>query len=137
MGISTTLSLLLHFSEFDVKAGFFPVVESSIERKLLSVNSIQHVIASVDSGRDLLSCLKEEILDLGFSSKDFDRLWLQTDKTSRYDTAEIKFFKNILQKELDSSIRDVLINRLFRKCAGISEYQLARELYMGEEKLKN
>ena len=114
----------------DVRAAFFPVIESSFNKKLLDVNAIQHIIASSKSDKFLIKVLKSEMSKLGLGEQDFDFFWTSVEKISRYDRPEIKFFKNLLQKTLPSELRSVLIDRIFEEVVNISKDELSKTLYI-------
>ena len=55
---------------------------------------------------------------------------------SRFDIKETIFVKRMLQTVLPERLRNTISSNLFEKYVGVSEEQLAYELYMTEEQIR-
>ena len=55
---------------------------------------------------------------------------------NRFDVKEIIFVKRMLQTVLPEKLRNIISSNLFEKYVGVTEEQLAYELYMTEEQIR-
>lgn len=54
----------------------------------------------------------------------------------RFDRKEIVFVKRMLQTVLPETLRNMISSELFERYVGVSEEQLAHELYMTEDQIR-
>lgn len=71
-----------------------------------------------------------------FSYPSNKELFAEYAKANRFDPKETIFVKRILQTVLPEQVRNYIASDLFEAYVGISEEQLAYELYMSEEQIK-
>ena len=117
--------------ERGIQGSFFPPVRSAVERELLDVNKIHFILASQTDPVSIIATLKALILEHdGADILPFDWYWQQYAKPSRYDAADIVFFKRMLQSGLPESVRGVFLDRLFRKLVSNDPAAFAADLYM-------
>ena len=121
--------------KFGFDGAFFPVSDCFANNKILDVNKIHYILATVESDQFLINSLKSEMFSLGYSHSDWNNFWLEIDKTSRFDSQNTIFFKRMLQRELPLSQRQKILSNLFEKIVERSEYDVANELYMSESDL--
>ncbi len=125
--------------EEKINACFFPVASYLVEKKVLDVNKIHFILASINS----LEILKKEIFDaLDFFRLErkniienqilYEKLAIPDD----YDNKDIIFFKRLLQYELPIEIRKIIIDDLFKKYVTVSESLFVEDLYMSIDHLK-
>lgn len=120
-------------------SGFFSMPSEIIEKeKILDVNKIHYILASVDE-----IILKEKIFKrLNFyRGREFDipdnkELYKKLAKETRFDNKDIIFIKRLLQTELDERLRNLIVGELFKEYVAESEKVFCKKLYMSYEQLK-
>ena len=121
---------------FGFDAIFFPVSDTFTKNKILDVNAIQFIIAKSNNENNLLDILKNAILNEGYSENDFKKFWDNTDKARRFDSENIAFFKNMLQKKMKDEERKRIIKKLFEDIVKKKEEDFSKELYMSKSDIK-
>lgn len=124
--------------ENHMQGSFFIPGKTFAEHKLLDVNKIHYTLAaaSIDAlYRDLLDKMDR------YRGQEFDfpssrELIEQYAIPNRYDDGETIFVKRMLQTVLPERLRNILSSELFEEYVGVSEEQLAYELYMTEEQIR-
>ncbi|WP_026497334.1 polysaccharide deacetylase family protein [Butyrivibrio sp. WCD3002] len=124
--------------EFGFQGSFFIPGKTFATHQLLDVNKIHYILASAQI-ESLVQDVKERI-DY-YRGKEFDyptteELWNQYAVANRYDGKDIIFVKRILQTILPEKLRNQISSELFEKYVGITEEQLAYELYMTREQIR-
>jgi peptidoglycan/xylan/chitin deacetylase (PgdA/CDA1 family) len=117
---------------------FFPPARCVLDREVLDVNKIHHVLASRVS--------PDEIADRMFELKE---TWGDTDTQRsreayreavagghRFDASQVVFIKRMLQRELPTPLRTRILDRLFETYVDVREEVLAEELYMDLEQVR-
>ena len=121
-----------------LSACFFPPVKCIMDRKLLSVNKIHFILASVSDKKRLVDYICQSIDSaepkLGLPKSEF--LLNKLAKPSRFDTADVIFIKRTLQRDLPEEFRDTLVDNLFHKFVTIDEIAFAQEVYMTMEQVE-
>lgn len=123
--------------EAGVQGSFFIPGKTFSIHQLLDVNKIHYILASVDTKRLLIDLF--ERMDY-YRGKEFDypsneELFEEYAIQDRFDTKETVFVKRMLQTVLPEKVRNQIASDLFKKNVGITEEQLAYELYMTEEQI--
>ncbi|PRM87169.1 polysaccharide deacetylase, partial [Aliarcobacter cryaerophilus] len=110
-----------------------------IEHKVLDVNKIHFILASVDDKLTIVKDLKEfiKLYKKEYQLEDFEYYYKKLAQTSRLDTKDVIFIKRLLQVELVEELRIKIVGNLFERYIGMSESAFSRELYMNEEQLKH
>lgn len=124
--------------EFGVQGSFFIPGKTFTTHQLLDVNKIHYILASADIKR-LVVDVKEKMDFYRGQEFDYpptDELWNKYATDERFDGKEIIFVKRILQTVLPEKLRNRISSDLFEKYVGVSEEQLAYELYMTEEQIR-
>ena len=80
--------------------------------------------------------LKNEMLNEGYSANDFKKFWDNTDKARRFDSENIAFFKNMLQKKMNYKERKRIIKKLFEDVVNKKTEDFAKELYMSKSDIE-
>lgn len=115
---------------------FFPVLSVLDNKKVLDVNKIHFILASVKSGKNLKLELDDILIKkYGFKIKDINRLSNQFAKPNRWDKGEIIYFKRLLQHELPDECRTTLVNYFFQKHLNVSEEDFSNKLYLDKTDL--
>ena len=124
--------------EAGVQGSFFIPGKTFTTYQLLDVNKIHYILASTDIG-PLVRDVKAK-MDY-YRGQEFDypetgELWAKYAEANRFDGAETIFVKRMLQTVLPEKLRNRISSELFAKYVGVSETQLARELYMTEDQIR-
>jgi len=120
-----------------IRGCFFPLAQAVLEHKVLEVNKIQFVLASVtDVGNlvdQVLSSLDEFRSVHALKTRG---AYVETvTEKHRYDTREVTVFKRLLQRELPEAVRTEIVRRLFAKHVTTDEAAFACELYMSVDQI--
>lgn len=116
---------------------FFASAQATLERRFLDVHRIHLLLAAgIDPHRlkvELVSMIRA-IDDPAVPSP--EELWSRYGHASRFDTAEVIFFKRVLQKGLPQHVRVPVVAELFRRHIAADEAALADEFYLSLEDLR-
>jgi peptidoglycan/xylan/chitin deacetylase (PgdA/CDA1 family) len=117
---------------------FFPPAKCILEHEVLDVNKIHFVLSSAPDKRTLLEPIFAQIDENRsryplLSSAEY---WAKLGKPSRFDPAEVAFFKRMLQRELPLPLRRAILDELFRRHVTADEESFSRELYMTLDQLR-
>ena len=116
---------------------FFPPVKCVLQEKVLDVNKIHFILASVNDVEALIKKIFKSLnkyrYEYNLESNDF--YWEKCAKPNRYDNANIKFIKNILQRDIDEKLRKIITDELFSEFVCDDEKIFASELYMNYEQI--
>lgn len=124
--------------EFGVQGSFFIPGKTFASHQLLDVNKIHYILAVADI-RNLMTDLKREMEYYRGREYDYpstEELFQRYGVANRFDGEEIIFVKRMLQTVLPEQLRNWVVSKLFAKYVGITEEQLAYELYMTEEQVR-
>lgn len=123
--------------EFRVQGSFFIPGKTFETHQLLDVNKIHYIIASGDI-KKLVMDVKDRMDYYRGREYDYppiDELWSDYAVDSRFDSKDVIFVKRILQTVLPEKLRNKISSELFEKYVGVSEKQLAYELYMTKDQI--
>jgi len=116
---------------------FFPPVQAVFEHKVLDVNKIQFILATVSDAASLLdqvfSFLPEFSAEFPLKSK--QAYLLAITEQHRYDPREVTVLKRLLQRELPEPVRAEIVRRLFAQHVTADESSFACELYMSVDQI--
>jgi peptidoglycan/xylan/chitin deacetylase (PgdA/CDA1 family) len=123
--------------ERGIKGCFFPPAQAVLEHRVLDVNKIQFVLASVSDVWKLLDEVFDSLDEFrkGYSLKSREGYLLAITEKHRYDPREVTIFKRLLQRDLPEKVRTELVRRLFAEHVTSDEEAFARELYMSVEQI--
>lgn len=124
--------------EYGVQGSFFIPGKTFTTHQLLDVNKIHYVLASANI-YNLVEDLKKETdyyRGQEFQYASTEELFAKYAVASRFDIKETVFVKQMLQTVLPEKLRNIISSKLFAKYVGITEEQLAYELYMSEEQIR-
>lgn len=124
--------------EFGAQGSFFIPGKTFTTHQLLDVNKIHYILASADITR-LLPDVKRK-MD-AYRGREYDyapteELFARYAVPSRYDSKETVFVKQMLQTVLPEKVRGQISSYLFEQYVGVTEEQLAYELYLTEDQLR-
>lgn len=124
--------------EYGVQGSFFIPGKTFTTHQLLDVNKIHYVLASANI-YNLVEDLKKEMdyyRGQEFQYAPTEELFAKYAVASRFDIKETVFVKQMLQTVLPERLRNIISSKLFAKYVGVTEEQLAYELYMSEEQIR-
>lgn len=124
--------------EFKVQGSFFIPGKTFSTHQLLDVNKVHYILASANI-YELVEDVKKEMdyyRGREFDYASTDELFHEYAKENRFDVKETIFVKRMLQTVLPESLRNTISSNLFKKYVGVTEEQLAYELYMTEEQIR-
>lgn len=124
--------------EFGFQGSFFIPGKTFTTHQLLDVNKIHYILASADINKLVLD-VKEKLDYYRGNEYDYpatEELWNQYATDERFDGKETIFVKRILQTILPERLRNQISSDLFEKYVGVSEKQLAYELYMTSDQIR-
>lgn len=124
--------------EFGVQGSFFIPGKTFATHQLLDVNKIHYILSSANID-ELVKDVKQQMNY--YRAKEFDyaptdELFNEYAVANRFDTKETIFVKRMLQTVLPEKLRNIISSNLFEKYVGITEEQLAYELYMTEDQIR-
>lgn len=122
----------------DLPACFFPPARCILDREVLAVNKIHHVLASPASPDEIADRLFELMEAWGdpdaLRSRAAYRKAVAGDH--RFDELEVVLIKRLLQRELPAPLRTRILDHLFETHVDVREEVLAEELYMNTEQVR-
>ena len=124
--------------EYGVQGSFFIPGKTFAEHQLLDVNKIHYILASADIYK-LAEDVKKQMDHYRGREYDYaptDELFNEYAIANRFDIPETVFVKRMLQMVLPEKLRNTVSSNLFEKYVGITEEQLAYELYMTEDQIR-
>jgi peptidoglycan/xylan/chitin deacetylase (PgdA/CDA1 family) len=121
-----------------VSGCFFPPAKCILENRVLDVNKIHFILASVSNKQVLVDSIFRMLAEYQtpYHLKDKEYYWNKLAQPGRYDPAEIMFIKHLLQRELPEELRDLMIDVLFKEYVTTDEVSFAKELYMSLDQLR-
>ena len=134
------VNVLPLLESLEIQGFFFPPVCAIEERRVLDVNKIHFLLASTKEYKiliedifHLLNIIRSEGRDIISNEDLYFKLAIACD----WDSPEVMFIKNLLQKELSVHLRSRIINELFMKYVTKDEKSFADQLYMNKSQLKS
>lgn len=124
--------------EFGVQGSFFIPGKTFATHQLLDVNKIHYILASANIF-ELVEDVKKEMDHYRGREYDYaptDELFNEYATANRFDIKETVFVKRMLQTVLPEGLRNILSSNLLKKYVGVTEEQLAYELYMTEDQIR-
>lgn len=124
--------------ELGVQGSFFVPGKTFTTHQLLDVNKIHYMLASANI-YELVEDVKKEMdyyRGREFDYAPTDELFKEYAVENRFDVKETVFVKRMLQTVLPEQLRNTISSNLFKKYVGVTEEQLAYELYMTEEQIR-
>ncbi len=113
---------------------FYPPINVIKKSSALDVNKVHFILEKQKDRNDILlkinGFLKKKI---GKQISDFD--FSKINFSSRYDNKKTVLIKRLLQFYLEKSLREKLINYLFKFYVGIDEKEFCKNLYLTKENI--
>lgn len=124
--------------ENKLQGSFFIPGKTFATHQLLDVNKIHYILASTDIVQ-LVSDVKKQMnyyRGQEYQYPSTEELFEEYAVGNRFDSKETIFVKRMLQTVLPEEVRGLISGNLFKKYLGVSEEQLAYELYMTEDQIR-
>ncbi len=123
--------------EYGFQGSFFIPGKTFVTHQLLDVNKIHYILASADINKLLFDVFERLDYYRGqeFEYPSNEDLFNRYGVANRFDTKETIFIKRIFQTVLPERLRNWISSDLFKKYVGVSEEQLAYELYMNSDQI--
>lgn len=121
-----------------LRGAFFPPSQVVLQRRLLDVNRIHYILASVVTPAELVIMIERDIAAHA-KSWQLDELSAYREKfyyPSRYDSADVAYVKRLLQHALPETLRTQVVAELFERFVSVDEKSFAEELYISLEQLR-
>jgi peptidoglycan/xylan/chitin deacetylase (PgdA/CDA1 family) len=120
-----------------IRGCFFPPAQAVLDHKVLDVNKIQFVLATVTDVGSLLDQVFSLVEEFRSEHKlETRETYLDTvTEKHRYDTREVTVLKRLLQRELPVAVRTEIVKRLFAEHVTSDETAFASELYMSLDQI--
>ncbi len=125
--------------KFGIQGSFFVPVETVSKHKMLEVNKIHFILASVSDKEEIRADIRSLMHTYrGKYALKSEEEYVRVLKTEecRYDTKEVVYIKRMLQRELPEKFRTLVIDFLFQKYVSESESSFAKELYLNSDDIK-
>ncbi|MDN3679454.1 polysaccharide deacetylase family protein [Vibrio tapetis subsp. quintayensis] len=124
--------------KMNMQGSFYVPAKTVLEHKVLDVNKVHFILASVGNMNDLVQSLKTEveIYQNEHDLKQFDEYFNELAVADRFDCKEVIFIKRMLQHALPEKLRNIIADKLFIKHVGMNEEAFCRELYMDKYQLE-
>ena len=122
----------------NIQGAFFPPVKAITQHRVLDVNKIHFILASVKDISLLLDDIKLLLNEYRseYNLESYDYYFEKLAQANRFDTKEVIFVKRLLQVELDESLRLIFTDKLFSKFVSSDEETFSKELYMSEDQIE-
>ena len=118
-----------------ISAAFYPPSSAVLDRTVLDVHKIHYILSVVKDRAALVeqleNLLSENTTDYPISYYR-DKYWHE----SRWDSAETRYFKRMLQFALSSELRSDICSTLFKKYVSADEKDFADTLYLSVSDLQ-
>jgi peptidoglycan/xylan/chitin deacetylase (PgdA/CDA1 family) len=120
-----------------IRGCFFPPAQAILEHKVLDVNKIHFILASVSDAQAVLNQVFASLAEFRaeFALKTTGEYLSAVDEKHRYDTREVTVLKRLLQRELPEPVRAEVVRRLFAEHVTSDETAFACELYMSMDQI--
>jgi peptidoglycan/xylan/chitin deacetylase (PgdA/CDA1 family) len=125
-------------NDFQIEGLFFPPALPIVAGRVMDVNKIHFILASVPDTKSLVEQIKfwvGEHRDV-YGLPPPEDLSQEYAKATRFDTAEAIFVRSVLQRRLPKVARNALVDYLFCKYVTKDESAFASELYMSTDQIR-
>jgi peptidoglycan/xylan/chitin deacetylase (PgdA/CDA1 family) len=121
-----------------IRGAFFPPSSAALERRMLDVNRVHFVLATVEDASEVVRVVEAHVderrRELRLASLDEYRL--RYAQASRFDPAPVIYVKRMLQRALPEELRHAIADALFRRFVTSDEKGFVDELYLDVDDLR-
>jgi peptidoglycan/xylan/chitin deacetylase (PgdA/CDA1 family) len=120
-----------------IQGCFFPPAQAILEHKVLDVNKIHFILATLPDAANLLDQVFALLPEFGseHTLKTREAYLSSVSGEHRYDSREVTVLKRLLQRELPEPVREEIVRRLFAEYVTSDETAFACELYMSLDQI--
>jgi len=124
--------------KYEIKASFFPPVETTMQNIILDVNKIHFILANCDNKKTIMEKIKKNytFLDADNTLENFEEVIDKNMFKSRYDDNLTKLIKQLLQTVLPHAIRTKICDDLFKEYVTEDTVSFVKKLYMNISQVK-
>lgn len=117
---------------------FFPPARCISDAKVLDVNKIHYILATVSNKSHIVDLIDVAINNakIEFDLEIIEEYRARYFIADRFDTSEVIYIKRMLQVGLPEVLRNKITDELFRRFVSADEQSFARELYMDEDQVR-
>ncbi|KPV42388.1 polysaccharide deacetylase family protein [Alicyclobacillus ferrooxydans] len=121
-----------------ITGAFFPPVTTIRHHKVLDVNKIHFILASIDNKSDIVKMVFDLIRSYSseYNLLAPEQYYEQYAHANRFDPAEVIFIKRILQMGLPHGVRSSITQTLFDTYVTSDEAGFAEELYLTTDQIQ-
>ena len=118
--------------EKKISGCFFPMGKYILEGRVPDVNKIHFILASIENKAEIVARINEAVNRhrAEYALETNDAYWQRLGTAGRFDTAEVRFIKRMLQRALPEPLRKQIVDALFRQFVTGDERAFAQELYL-------
>jgi peptidoglycan/xylan/chitin deacetylase (PgdA/CDA1 family) len=121
-----------------IRGAFFPPARCILEDRVLDVNKIHYILASVPDKAIIVKAIEQAISN---AAREYDldlavSYWQKYAIASRFDPPEVIYIKRMLQVGLPAALRARITDDLFARYVSSDEVSFARELYMDVDQVR-
>lgn len=127
--------------KYGFQGSFFIPAKTLCEKKMLDVNKVHFILATVQNGGGIKSLVMDimkmidEYRDRIAGIANNDLLYEEYAVANRFDDKDTVFCKRVLQNALPEIVRSEISSKLFAKYVGVDESVFARELYLDRDQI--
>jgi peptidoglycan/xylan/chitin deacetylase (PgdA/CDA1 family) len=124
--------------EFGARGAFYPPTCAVLEHRVLDVNKIHFILASIPEPAVLIDAIEDAIRAAGQDTsvrtvEEYrEHFWI----SNRFDPPPVLYCKQLLQHALPDLFRRQLVDALFHRFVTRDEASFAADLYVGVEQLQ-
>ncbi|MEO6490873.1 MAG: polysaccharide deacetylase family protein [Ferruginibacter sp.] len=125
-------------SKLKIQGSFYPPAKAILNNEVLDVNKIHFTLACVADKAILVEEIFKKLDEyrVQFRLENNEAYYQKHAVASRYDSAEVKFIKYMLQVILPEELRLIICHYLFNKYVSMDESGFSQQLYMNIVQLK-
>lgn len=120
--------------KYNIKGAFYIPVDSVMKNKLLDVNKIHILLATVDESQVLKKI--KFLYNRHYDSKELNNIIESIELTSRYDDPKVEIIKKLLQTLIPIEKREFLLNELSKEFFKESDSDIAKKWYLNTDEMK-
>jgi len=122
--------------KFNIKAFFFPIVDCSLKRKIITVNKIQLILSHYKNKKKLFNIIKNLIKKYNKKTyNNLEKIILKINTKNVYDNYMTIIIKRLLQRYLKKELSNKIISTLFKFYSKEKYSDLSKKLYMNKNDL--
>jgi len=116
---------------------FFPITNTIEKHFVADVHKIHIILANTNDKQKIVEQIQNfiKLYKKKFNLKELEEYYSEL-RPHRYDSKEINFIKQMLQRKLPLTLRKILVNGLFKKFVGKNEQDFSKKFYVSTDEMK-